>query len=114
MNKSTLATRLVNAPPPASAWLILQSGSNAGEKFDLRPRSTKIGRSSSCAIMLDHDTISREHAKIMHLGNGHYAIIDLGSLNGTMVNGSRIDRAMLTDSDIVTVGSLSLKFKSSN
>ena len=112
MSNTNAVTRLVNAPLPATAWLVMQSGSRAGEKFDLRPRSTKIGRVSSCTIVIEHDTISREHAKIMHLGNGHYAVIDLGSLNGTSVNDVRIDRAMLNDGDVISVGSVKLKFKS--
>ena len=48
--------------------------------------------------------VSREHAELRKSVTGRYEIIDLGSHNGTFVNGSRIDRAELGDSDIISIG----------
>jgi ABC-type multidrug transport system ATPase subunit len=48
--------------------------------------------------------VSRRHAEIRSLGDGRYEAIDLGSHNGTFVNGRRIDRAVLEELDVVSIG----------
>jgi pSer/pThr/pTyr-binding forkhead associated (FHA) protein len=55
--------------------------------------------------VLDHDTVSRRHAQLRRTGGG-WEILDLGSLNGTWVNGWRVDRATLHDGDVVQLGDL--------
>lgn len=112
--RSDEPTRLMNEPLPAVAWLMVRAGGpDRGRRFDLKPRShNKIGRSASCAIILDNDTVSKEHAKVLHIGNGHYDLLDLGSLNGTTLNGARVNgRASLHDGDVIQIGNVKLIYK---
>jgi hypothetical protein len=64
-----------------------------------------VGRSSACRLVLDHDTVSRRHAQLRHTPQG-WEIVDLGSLNGTWVNGWRVERATLHPGDVVELGEL--------
>jgi FHA domain/Domain of unknown function (DUF1707) len=60
-----------------------------------------IGRSTSCRLVLEQDTISGRHAELRRREDGRLEIVDLGSTNGTWVNGWRVDRAVLRDGDVV-------------
>lgn len=62
-----------------------------------------VGRLASCGVCLSDVNVSREHAAFEREGTG-WAAVDLGSTNGTLVNGERVGRRRLTDGDIVTVG----------
>ncbi|MFA5973927.1 MAG: FHA domain-containing protein [Lentimicrobiaceae bacterium] len=65
----------------------------------------KIGRDKSNDIQINEPRISRNHAIITDLGDGTYEIKDLGSTNGTFVNGERITQKIITASDKVEVAS---------
>lgn len=62
-----------------------------------------VGRLASCGVCLSDVNVSREHAAFEREGTG-WAAVDLGSTNGTLVNGERVGRRRLTDGDVVTVG----------
>jgi hypothetical protein len=62
-----------------------------------------VGRLASCGIHLDDSNVSREHAAFVREGDG-WAIVDLGSTNGTTRNGSPVTRAVLSDGDVVEIG----------
>jgi pSer/pThr/pTyr-binding forkhead associated (FHA) protein len=65
-----------------------------------------IGRSSYCSLILDHDTLSRVHASLKVEGDG-VELADLGSSNGTFVNGARIGAPVrVTRSDDIRLGHL--------
>ena len=64
----------------------------------------RIGRDPESDVVVDDVLVSRRHAEIRRLGEDRYEAIDLGSHNGTFVNGRRIERAMLEELDVVTVG----------
>ncbi|MEQ8849591.1 SpoIIE family protein phosphatase [Botrimarina sp.] len=64
-------------------------GLQPGQAFDLPTPTAVIGRSSDCEVALDVAAVSRRHAKVSRDGD-HYLIEDLGSRNGTFVNGERI------------------------
>lgn len=68
-----------------------------------------IGRLASCDICLDDANVSREHAAFELEGTG-WALVDLESTNGTLVNGKRIVRARLHDGDIIQTGATRLVF----
>jgi hypothetical protein len=73
--------------------------------------STRIGRSSSCDIVLgDDDAISRRHAEIA-LRGGVCVIRDLGSSNGTWVNGRAIQRARLRRGDELQLGDTVIRMR---
>lgn len=73
-----------------SLFLTVQQGPNSGMSYPL-PQSgvVTIGRHSENSITIEHPAISRRHAQLS-IQNGHVALSDLGSANGTWVNGSRI------------------------
>ena len=76
------------------------------EIFNLDEHTATIGRTSaSCTIVLPSRSISKRHASIDLAHDGHSALItDLGSLNGTYVNGHRIQQHLLEDGDTVRFG----------
>ncbi len=62
-----------------------------------------IGRLPDCGLILEHDTVSRHHARIVHQ-EGSYYIEDLGSCNGTLVNGQPVtNRLELSEGDTITI-----------
>lgn len=96
----------VGAPPSPSkqkvnAWLT----SSGGRNYQLNQGVTTIGRSSKNDIQLGGDTtISKGHAKIIEK-NGHFRLVDLGSTNGTLVNGKRVrEPVLLAPNDELRVG----------
>jgi pSer/pThr/pTyr-binding forkhead associated (FHA) protein len=91
-------------PPPAQAWL--QVGA---DRVPLAPEGTTIGRSRDSNILLADDRVSRRHARI-DLRQGVFVISDLGSANGTLVNGQRIQRQALRDGDEIRIGDTRLTF----
>jgi serine phosphatase RsbU (regulator of sigma subunit) len=67
-----------------------------------------IGRSADVELRLDHAMVSRRHAEIRRLADGKWTLQDLGSRNGTMVNGKAVGQCVLEDGDIVGVGPFQL------
>lgn len=68
-----------------------------------------IGRHEECDIKIDNLGISRNHARIIKDGDC-YAIEDLGSSNGTFVNGEKITKQTLNDGDTATIGKYEIKY----
>jgi len=66
-------------------------------------RSVVIGRSSDCDYIIDHPQVSRHHARITLQLDG-ILVEDLGSKNGTFVNGRRINRDLMDEGDILGIG----------
>jgi pSer/pThr/pTyr-binding forkhead associated (FHA) protein len=67
-----------------------------------------VGASSQCDIVMSESVVSNQHAKISLLKNGDYYIQDLGSSNGTYVNGARIMSKNFTKTDLVKIASVDL------
>jgi two-component system cell cycle sensor histidine kinase/response regulator CckA len=72
--------------------LIVLSGPEPGRRFSLAARSHVIGRGEECDIQLDDSKISRSHARLVEQDGG-WTIFDLGSRNGTLVNGEPVHSA---------------------
>lgn len=68
--------------------LVQQSGPAVGQRFELARRSLIVGRDPACDLVIDDVEVSRRHARLLAQGGG-YTIEDLGSTNGTFVNGER-------------------------
>ena len=78
------------ARPKENAMLVLQRGAETGRRWPLdRNRTLMIGRDEECDIHLPDRQVSRNHARIFWTGD-HYRIEDLGSKNGTHVNGQDV------------------------
>jgi pSer/pThr/pTyr-binding forkhead associated (FHA) protein len=70
---------------------------------------TRIGRGLSADVHLDDASVSRRHARIVER-SGRAVVLDDRSLNGTWVNGARIDAAILSDGDEVAIGRVVIRF----
>ncbi|MBZ0120890.1 MAG: DUF4388 domain-containing protein [Sandaracinaceae bacterium] len=105
-------------PPPARPAkryaLRFISGKYQGGEFPL-PQSKEIvvGRSSELDMVLVEDMVSRRHAKITVTGDQIF-IQDLGSTNGTFVNGEKIKRARLQEGDRILIGTSIIKLVASD
>ncbi len=75
-----------------------------GRLVPITPDGILIGRGAESAVRLDDENLSREHARVSLLPNGEIGLADLGSTNGTYVNGMRVDRAMLRVGDRIRIG----------
>ena len=80
------------APPPAR-WRLrwLRRARAACSPAAARPARLVLGRSSGCQLVFADDTVSRRHAEL-RLDDGRWMLRDLGSSNGTWVNGRRMSR----------------------
>ena len=98
-------------PPAASAparWCCRPASA-----IPLGDRPVTVGRLAECTIPLNDQNVSRRHAEIRP-GRGTYVVADLGSTNGTMVNGTRISgEQRLADGDILSFGSTYVRFEAS-
>lgn len=74
-----------------------------GHDVALRGESVVAGRLATSGIRLADANASREHAAFVHEGDG-WAIEDLGSTNGTLLNGEPVSRARLRDGDVIEIG----------
>jgi len=99
----------VNALPEGSALLIAHSGPNRGARFLLDGEVSTAGRHPEADIFLDDVTVSRKHAEFRREDNG-FQIVDSGSLNGTYVNGDRVDSVRLRSGSEVRIGKFRLTF----
>lgn len=99
----------VAALPRTSALLIMQRGPSAGARFLLDAEKTVAGRSVDADIFLDDVTVSRRHAEFVREGDD-FLVRDIGSLNGTYINRTRIDSAVLRSGDEVQIGKYRLTF----
>jgi hypothetical protein len=80
-----------------------------GARFLLNTDRTTAGRHLGSDIFLDHATVSRSHAVFERKGT-QFSVQDLGSLNGTYVNGERTDTALLRSGDRIQIGKFGMVF----
>ena len=85
-------------------------------KGDLRLRSPlcRLGRTPDNDLCFDNNSVSGHHAEVYHLPDGSFQICDLGSTNGTRVNGQSIQSQILNHGDVVELGEVRLHFRSSD
>jgi hypothetical protein len=103
----------IAALPSGSALLVVRRGPNVGARFLLDADLTTVGRHPEADIFLDDVTVSRRHAEFLRSGRS-FEVKDLGSLNGTYLDGNRIDgTAQLLDGAEVQVGKFRLTFYAS-
>jgi hypothetical protein len=91
--------------PPVQGTLVM-----AGVRHELDRPVVTLGRSKDCDIAIDDPSVSRRHAEVRR-ETGGFAVVDLGSTNGTRVNGAKVARAELEDGDRVTLGQTELRFE---
>jgi pSer/pThr/pTyr-binding forkhead associated (FHA) protein len=89
--------------------LIILTKDRSTRQVYISGRMTTIGRNPSNSLVVDRDRVSRKHAVIDWNGQ-QFAIMDVGSRNGTYVNGMRVMRRPLRNGDTITIGDCSLRF----
>lgn len=109
---STHDDRAGHATSSGRATLILSDG----RELALGSRPVVIGRLPECDITFDDSNLSRRHAEISVASDGrqgtNYVVTDLGSTNGTKVNGIRLDAPhVLRSGDVIAVGLYSITFE---
>ena len=97
-------------PSALNPFLIVES---SGRQFPLSEgQSWAIGRGDGCAVVLDSRSVSRLHALIQRRDAGDLALVDLGSRNGSFVNGTRVSFPVaLDDQDKLLFGDQALIFR---
>lgn len=89
--------------------LVVASGKSAGRTISIKRNKLLIGRAEECDVRPLSEEVSRRHCAVI-VGPADVWIEDLGSRNGTFVNGTRIEaKTKLADGDMVRVGSLELR-----
>lgn len=92
--------------PPGSLVL------STGDRVSLGEYVVSIGRHADCTIVLADPNVSRVHAEVRPAGDG-FVVADLGSTNGTKVNGVRVAEHELRDGDEVRFGNTTVRFEAS-
>ena len=89
--------------------LVVASGKSAGRSIAIKRNKLLIGRAEECDVRPLSEEVSRRHAAVI-VGPADVWVEDLGSRNGTYVNGTRIEaKTKLADGDTIRVGSLELR-----
>ena len=106
-NKPGSDAKAVETAQLIEAVLILKNG----ERVVLDSDSLKIGRQASCRIVFNDSNVSREHAQMRRSSDG-WKVLDLGSTNGTKINGVKIaEEQLLVNGDEISFGTSSARFE---
>src|SRR5579871_6024590 len=115
IDRSMGAQGPVNLPAePRFLTYLIVGDPAAGQYVSLDLGSTwRIGRTPENAVVLPADHVSRNHAMIQMTDRGEYFLLDLGSSNGTFLNGNRVSvPSLLKDGDQIRIGTSVLSFHS--
>ena len=102
------------ADNPFGTFLEIQTSGGGAQQVSLDAGTTwRIGRTPQNDVMFPEDSVSRQHAIIQKTQDGQYYLLDVGSSNGSFVNGGRISVPMsLKDGDLIQIGARELIFRS--
>src|SRR5687767_3216399 len=101
----SMAAVVVEAPGPS---LLIRHPEGRETVVALSVGTAVIGRGAEADIRLDHPMVSRKHAQLVREADGRLVLSDLGSRNGTVVNGRAIQTRVLEPGDQITLGPFSL------
>jgi hypothetical protein len=105
-----LAAQEASAPESARrAFLLVATDGQAPVQFDLGGPLITVGRASDNDVIVDDPLVSRHHCQLK-LQHGAYGFVDLGSRNGSTVNGQPVQEVALGPGDLVRIGSTSIEF----
>ena len=110
---ATEAHRATAAPVERLRAVVVE-GPDAGQSFDLDPAAPSrllVGTSPVCALRLHDATVSRRHAALEPTQKGAYRLDDLGSTNGTAIDGVRIASAFVRGGELVRFGSTAMRLE---
>jgi pSer/pThr/pTyr-binding forkhead associated (FHA) protein len=94
-----------DGPPSYPLYLYLE-----GQRYEIMKSRFIIGRSRTvCDCPVNDSNVSRQHAVVEWM-RGHYHIVDLGSTNGILHNGRRVERKVLREGDLIVLAGHELRF----
>jgi pSer/pThr/pTyr-binding forkhead associated (FHA) protein len=101
----------VAAPESAQrAYLLVNTDGAQPVQFDLGGALISIGRASDNDVIVDDELVSRHHCQLK-LQHGAYGFADLGSRNGSFVNGQPVTEVALGPGDLIRIGSTEIEFQ---
>ena len=104
-----VASQMLEAPGGAAVGSLLMAD---GRRVPIGEDAVTLGRMPDCDIVLGDPNVSRRHAEVRRRGND-FIVIDLGSTNGTKVNGAGVRERRLNDGDQITLGGTHIRFEAS-
>ncbi len=104
-----VASAMVEAPGGAAVGSLALDD---GRRVAIGEDPVTVGRLPECDIVLSDPNVSRRHAEVRRRGN-EFVVVDLGSTNGTRVNGAGVRERRLADGDEITVGGTHIRFEAS-
>jgi hypothetical protein len=104
-----VASAMVEAPGGAAVGSLALGD---GRRVSIGEDPVSIGRLPECDVVLSDPNVSRRHAEVRRRGND-FVLVDLGSTNGTKVNGAGVRERVLVDRDDITVGGTHIRFEAS-
>jgi len=109
-NETVIRPPAIGRSAGGEACLLFVEGQGPvlGQRIALRAEVV-LGRDPTCSVRLDAEDVSRRHARVIPDGSGH-VVGDMGSLNGTWVNGLEIEVRRLTSGDRIRVGPYVAKY----
>lgn len=112
VTSNTVVIATPQAPTPDSArraYLLVATRGQAPVRFDLGGALITIGRASDNDVIVDDPIVSRHHCQLK-LQHGAYSFADLGSRNGSTVNGQPVQEVALGPGDVIQIGDTTLEF----
>ncbi|MCC7106706.1 MAG: FHA domain-containing protein [Chloroflexi bacterium] len=103
-------SQLRHEPPVKQAWLEIQLPGGQQARYDIQAPRVTVGRGPENDVVLADPKVSTRHLTIQQ-SEGAFSLLDLGSRNGTQVNGSPVTRASLSSGDLVLLGDSRLVFR---
>lgn len=102
----------VALPPDQQPRLVVISSNFAGKEFPITSTKCSIGRAPESSICIQHNSVSSHHAEITRMRDGNFEIHDVGSSNGTKVNGQDLgrDSYVLQSGDMIAFGVVITRF----
>ncbi len=89
--------------------LVITRGPNTEVEYPLNRDDILLGRDPRCNVLISHREVSGQHARITRIGSQTF-IEDLGSRNGTFLNGKKVQRHLINDGDEITIGRTTFRF----
>jgi pSer/pThr/pTyr-binding forkhead associated (FHA) protein len=111
VSNPTVAVPAASAPAEPALGLVAVDGPLVGQRFDVRS-PIEVGRESPGIPLGFDSSASRRHARLAPVADG-IAITDLGSTNGTLVNGARVSATTLKPGDLVKIGATTFRVEGS-
>lgn len=103
-------TQLTQAVPDGAVFAWLEMLDASRERYAMDRPAFRLGRNPANDLVFGNDSVSGFHAELLRSRDGRFTLTDLDSTNGTLVNGRRVDSALLENNDVVELGEVKFRF----